>query len=278
MQAGWSRAQLKAVARGRLLGNYGNAAGALALMGLVSLVIMLPVLFGIAVIQPLFYVGDPESRLPFFVAGPVLAVVMIAVFVVVYGLMMTGYTRLCYRVAMEGESNLNDLLFACNRRGFRFLGLFLLTFVSSLGFLLLSSLIVVFFQAGKDPLTGVGAGRVLSFFILEVVDMAFMLLLFCYFWITLVALTEDPNRTILEALGISRRLLKGNLWRMVKLQLSFLGLLALAYLSFGLGFFWVLPYIMTSGVLFYQQLKAEDVQNREKSSFREENGCWEDTV
>ena len=57
------------------------------------------------------------------------------------------------------------------------------------------------------------------------------------------------------ALGESVRLMRGNKLRYIYLSLSFTGVYVLTFLSFGIGYLWVLPYIYTTYILFYLDLK-----------------------
>lgn len=67
-------------------------------------------------------------------------------------------------------------------------------------------------------------------------------------------LLDYQDMTPIEALKESSRLLKGNRIRLFKLVLSFLGMLLLCCLTFGLGLLWVGPYFLTTQCLFYLNL------------------------
>lgn len=86
-------------------------------------------------------------------------------------------------------------------------------------------------------------------------------------------LADRPEIGIMEALAESKRMMKGNKWKLFCLFLSFIGWLALGLLTLGIGMLWVLPYMEVSVIAFYdiangslraaRSLEAESVFRRE---------------
>ena len=70
-------------------------------------------------------------------------------------------------------------------------------------------------------------------------------------------LNDHPEMSALDAITASRRLMKGNKWRLFCLQLSFIGWAILCCLTFGIGDLWLNPYIQISKAEFYRQICAE---------------------
>ena len=89
-----------------------------------------------------------------------------------------------------------------------------------------------------------------------------------YLWISLVfsqsyfILLDFPQSTALELLKKSAALMKGQKLRLFLLELSFLPMLLLGLLSFGIGLLFVLPYQSMTYTLFYLDL----VQNNHTDS------------
>ena len=75
-------------------------------------------------------------------------------------------------------------------------------------------------------------------------------------------LADHPEMGIMDALNESKRMMKGNKWKMFCLNLSFIGWGLLGCLTFGIGFLWLLPYMQVSVVAFYDiangSLRAAD--------------------
>lgn len=70
-------------------------------------------------------------------------------------------------------------------------------------------------------------------------------------------LIENPNMNPLDAITESRRLMDGHKWEYFVLQLSFIGWMLLSVLTFGIGYFWLVPYIQTTTANYYIELKKE---------------------
>lgn len=70
-------------------------------------------------------------------------------------------------------------------------------------------------------------------------------------------LMDYPNATIMECFKHSFEIMKGYKGRFFALSFGFIGLVLLSILSFGIGLFWVLPYMNQTYTLFYFELKGE---------------------
>ena len=71
-------------------------------------------------------------------------------------------------------------------------------------------------------------------------------------------LLADTECTAIEALKESSRLMKGNKGRYFYLHyLSFLGILCISLLSFGVALLWVQPYMNVTLANFYRELRGE---------------------
>lgn len=70
-------------------------------------------------------------------------------------------------------------------------------------------------------------------------------------------LAENPDMPVMEAIELSKKMMVGNKMRLFGLQLSFIGWMFLATLSFGIGFLWLSPYMAAAKASFYENVKAE---------------------
>jgi hypothetical protein len=64
-------------------------------------------------------------------------------------------------------------------------------------------------------------------------------------------LADHPEMGIMEVLNESKRMMKGNKWKMFCLNISFIGWAILGILTLGIGFIWLLPYMEVSIIAFY---------------------------
>lgn len=60
-----------------------------------------------------------------------------------------------------------------------------------------------------------------------------------------------------EAIKTSQQLMKGHKWEFFCLQLSFLGWMILAGLTFGIGWLWLGPYLSTTKACYYDYVASE---------------------
>lgn len=65
---------------------------------------------------------------------------------------------------------------------------------------------------------------------------------------------DHPEMTAREALAVSKKMMKGNRWRLLRLELSFFGWAILSVFTLGFGSFVLTPYQETARALFYQDL------------------------
>ena len=68
-------------------------------------------------------------------------------------------------------------------------------------------------------------------------------------------MVDNPELSAVEAIKKSKQMMYGHKWRYFLMQLSFLGWTILAILTAGIGFLWLLPYMMVTIVNFYDELK-----------------------
>ena len=77
--------------------------------------------------------------------------------------------------------------------------------------------------------------------------------LYFVFWIY----AEDPDVDTREAFSRSISLARGAKWRLVLMELSFIGWMLLGALTMGIGLLWIMPYMEQSFTNFYMDQKQE---------------------
>jgi uncharacterized membrane protein len=68
-------------------------------------------------------------------------------------------------------------------------------------------------------------------------------------------IVDDPDCGPLEALQRSKEMMVGRKWKLFCLQLRFLGWAILCSMTLGLGYLWLVPYMMTSYARFYEDVR-----------------------
>ena len=59
-----------------------------------------------------------------------------------------------------------------------------------------------------------------------------------------------------DAIGQSKKMMMGNKWKLFILGVRFLGWFIVSILTFGIGFFWLLPYMQTSFAFLHEDIRA----------------------
>lgn len=67
-------------------------------------------------------------------------------------------------------------------------------------------------------------------------------------------LADHSYMSASEALAESKRIMKGNRWRLFCLELSFIGWSILCLFTLGIGYIWLLPYTQASRAAFYREI------------------------
>ena len=107
--------------------------------------------------------------------------------------------------------------------------------------------------------------RILSTKLLQIIYLILWMLLFvipgiikCYSYaMTDFILKDEPTIRNNAAIEKSMAMMNGNKMKLFLLDLSFLGWAILCAFTFGIGYFFLQPYMMTSRAAFYQDLKAQ---------------------
>ncbi|MBQ8049926.1 MAG: DUF975 family protein [Bacteroidales bacterium] len=70
-------------------------------------------------------------------------------------------------------------------------------------------------------------------------------------------LKDNPELSANQAINLSMKMMKGHKFDLFFLMLSFIGWGILAIFTFGIGYLWLAPYMSTTMVAFYEDVKAE---------------------
>ncbi len=88
-----------------------------------------------------------------------------------------------------------------------------------------------------------------------------------YYALSMCLLKDNEELTGKEIVEKSAELMKGNRWSYFWLTLTFIGWAILAVIPFGIGMFWLIPYIQVAQIVFYEDkagiLNAEQGKEEE---------------
>lgn len=77
-------------------------------------------------------------------------------------------------------------------------------------------------------------------------------------------LRDNPEMKNNEAIELSMKMMDGHKADYFWLQLTFVGWAILCFFTFGIGYFWLIPYMQASVAQFYEEVKADYEQKRER--------------
>lgn len=250
MERKMKRSLLKQKARQVLAGKYAISAGALVISYLVQ---MLAAMILIIPAEGLLLAGMGLSEMPeetVLVAAFIIILILTLVVMAVMAVFQAGLLRFFYHICTGQPYGMGDLLYGFKNRPWRFIGLQLL-------FLVMNLVVSVPYIAASTafsltPWAVWLKGPKLAFFVLSIV-LSILIWLFC--GQAFLVLIEDREARLFRSIVRSVRLMEGNKGRLFFLALSFTGMLALSYLSLGIGFLWTSPYLYCTLIYFYLDLK-----------------------
>lgn len=142
---------------------------------------------------------------------------------IVAGPLVLGYTMFAISIFRKRETSAAEVLYGFERFG-KALGLYLVMII----FIILWSLLFI--------IPGIIAAYrySMSFFVLA----------------------DNPNIGIMEAINESKRMMRGNKWKLFCLYLSFIGWGILCIFTLGIGMIWLNPYIQVSVTAFYDMVNG----------------------
>jgi len=68
-------------------------------------------------------------------------------------------------------------------------------------------------------------------------------------------MSDNPNIGAMEAIDKSKKMMYGYKWKFFCLGLRFIGWILLGFISLGIGFLWIIPYMYVSLAKFYEDIK-----------------------
>lgn len=247
-------AELKKRAKARLKGRYGMCVGTefivSAVMSVFFLIYFMIALF-MGVANAALFTGGSEFG-PGFILMQIVIIFFSIILVAALGLLMPGILKLYYNISTDQNPGFSDLLFGLKNKPLKFLGLYLVQVL--IGILCSIPYIIVFVVAViTDYMPVMIVLLVLMYFVL----LAGTIISSIYLSQSMYILIEATDKGVFQSVRESAEMMRGNKGRLFYIYLSFIGMVFLGYLSMGIGFLWILPYMHATYTEFYLDLKAE---------------------
>lgn len=163
-------------------------------------------------------------------------------------LLTCGQYRIHFSIAQHKKVEMKDLFFYVKNMPDRYIvARFILFGLTLFGILpIVGGILLLYFRKAIIPsLVFIIVGIIITLLITLTYDLLFFVLM------------ENPDFSIKDAFMHMKQLMKGHLGTYFYLQLSFLGMVLLVVLSFGLAILWVQPYITQTVTLFYYELTGQ---------------------
>ncbi|MDE6601085.1 MAG: DUF975 family protein [Lachnospiraceae bacterium] len=232
-----SSAELKASAREHLLGHYGTAIGAFlilgALMGTVTIAVSLLV---------------DLSTIP----GTIIYYAIMFLVSILTGLFSSGSAYLYLKLICGRPVSVGDLFYGfqlCPDKAITIQAwITLITYISSLPQIILNYMLLA-----NDHLDKI-MKLMLPYALALIFSGAVSVMLSLFYAQTFFLLHDFPQYTAKELLQKSRRLMVHHKGRLFYLYVSFLPLMLLGLLSWGLALLWVIPYMAATEAEFFLDL------------------------
>ena len=231
--------QLKARARGTLLGHYSLPVGAAILTTA-----------AILVLEGLITLVVPKNT-----TGIVISYLTMLIAAIFSTLLQTGYEYLLLNMARGKQAQLKDLIYPFQTMPDHVILLTIRLFLLSLACMLPFFGCLIFFVLFYQVLLS----RIFLVVLLLVSLFLLLKLTFDYSQIFLLYL-DNPYLSCREIMHQSKNLMKGNRIRYFYLLVSFVGIALLGVVSLGIGFLWITPYMSMTEVEFYRDLINEHSQ------------------
>ena len=234
-----SSAELKALAKEHMFGNYGTAIGASVL---VAMIVGFLNLFCTMFLDISTVIGVILNYLISFVIS------------VLSGLFASGTCYLYLKISCGRPVMINDVFY-----GFKLFpnkALLIQLYRSVWVYLGILPMTVFSYLLGRNPQNAVLTLLYSISFILYGVVWVMVSLIYSQ---AFFLLHDFPNYSVRELLSMSRKLMKGSKGRLFYMIAGFLPLMLLGTLSCGIAYLWLMPYINTSCSEFFLDL----IQNRQ---------------
>ena len=229
--------ELKLEARRLLAGKYGTSAGMLVVVFLLSILGSIAIFFPL--IPAIFGAGVTGRVNEGWIFGGLAVFFLMTFLITMVGYVVTaGICRFFYNICTGQAYEIGDLLYGFKNKWWRFVGLGFLYAAVNLAVGIPGAVV----EAAANLHPWASWLQVLSA-LFTLLHFAVTFVLYLFFGQAIYILVE------------SVRLMRGNKLRYIYLSLSFTGVYVLTFLSFGIGYLWALPYIYTTYILFYLDLK-----------------------
>lgn len=249
--------ELKAIAKRRMSGSFGLLAGATALTALMCFTLYMMGL-AIMVMGVDFRLVESIEDLMERFSSPYMTLITYGVSLIVMllsALVLTGYKRVCYITAKDLKPSLADLFFPLKYYPDKIILIsFLVWIITTIGNL---SSLLTNMETGGLSAGRIDGGAFFVSMVLEVISVVILILINAYLFAGYYIYLDDPGKPVSGIIRESVQLMRGNVLKLIYLNLTFFGWFVLVLFTYGIALIYVAPYLCTCYGLFFRDLKGE---------------------
>lgn len=240
--------ELKRIARGNLQGHFLNLIRVFVFCQLIVSLIEMP--FSMMTNEVQF----STSNIIYYIATILIGIASVV--------LTAGQYRLHLKLARSGEMHLSEVFIPVRYHANQFILTELILFGISLITLLpmFGGIFLVYTDGTIQDYILALVAAIISMIMGLYISLTFDLVYF--------VMIDNENLSMLQALKYTKNMVTTHRKRYLYMQASFLGMLLLVILSFGIGILWVEPYMVQTTTLFYLDVKGElpeVLENRKKN-------------
>ena len=173
-----------------------------------------------------------------------------------------GQYRLQLRLARTGEMHLSEVLIPVKKHANQFILTEMILFGISLVMMLpmFGGIYLIYTDGSMRNYILALVASIISMVLALYISLTFDLVYF--------VMIDNENLSMMQALRYTKDMVHTHRKRYLYMQLSFLGMILLVGLSFGIAILWVQPYMVQTTTLFYLDVKGElpeVLENRRKN-------------
>lgn len=240
--------ELKRIARGNLQGHFLNLIRVFVFCQLIVSLIEMP--FSMMTNEVQF----STQNIIYYIATILIGIASVV--------LTAGQYRLHLKLARSGEMHLSEVFIPVQYHANQFiLTEFILFGISLITMLPMFGGIYLIY-------TGENTQDYILALVAAIISMILGLYISLTFDLVYFVMIDDENLSMVQTLKYTMHMIKSHKRRYLYMQLSFLGMLLLVGLTFGVGILWVQPYMVQTTTLFYLDVKGElpeVLENRKKN-------------
>lgn len=228
--------ELKRIARQNLTGNYQNMMGGFLLIVLISFVIDLP----FSMLLDTVY-ATTAQKIMYYVAEILISLIM--------SVLQIGLIHMHIMLINRKPVRATDVFFCIKNHSDRFFGGAILYFVFS--------------TIAQAPMIiarifiGLSYEKIMTDIALIATSAILMIILSLALPLYYYVLITDEQLSVFKCLTKAVSLMKGNVLRLIYIELSFIGMFVLGILSLGIGFLWIEPYYQQTITCMYMEITGK---------------------